>query len=362
LKPTLHLTLSMLAAVALASCGQETTTTPQPRMVRAITVKHAGAGETISLTGQVQARDQVNLAFRVSGRLLERTVSVGDKVITGQLVARLEAQDALNALQSAEADHFAAQATLAQAQASEARQRELVGKGSTTRAQFDQALQQLQTAQAHVASAQARLRNARDNLGYTELRSDVAGVITAKAAEPGEVVQSGQMILQVAQHGGRDAVFNVPAQLIRIAPKDPIITVALSDDPNIAATGRVREVAPQADPVTGTYLVKIALQDPPDAIRLGATVIGSLTMGSEPVVQIPGPALTQSSGKPAVWVVDPASRRVSLREVTVLRYDPASVIIADGLGDDEIVVTAGVQALRPNQEVRLPEQSASVAR
>src|SRR5258705_1783087 len=117
---------------------------------------------------------------------------------------------------------------------------------------------------------------AKYNLGYTDLHADVAGSVTAKGAEPGEVVAAGQMVLQVAQKGGRDAVFNVPAQLIRQAPRDIPVRVALSDDPSIVVQGHVREVGPQADATTGTYVVKVGLIDPPPTMRLGATVTGNV--------------------------------------------------------------------------------------
>jgi RND family efflux transporter MFP subunit len=166
------------------------------------------------------------------------------------------------------------------------------------------------------------------------------------------------MVLQVARQGGRDAVFNVPAQLIRQNPQNPEVTVNLSDDPTVVATGHVREVAPQADQVTGTYVVKVGLDNPPDTMRLGATIIGRVKIQSEPVIQLPGMALTQSEGKPAVWVVDPEKKTVSLRPITVGHYDTSSIIVADGLSDGDLVVTAGVQALRPGQEVRLLEAGA----
>src|SRR4030088_3729257 len=118
------------------------------------------------------------------------------------------------------------------------------------------------------------------------------------------------MVLQVARQGGRDAVFNVPSQLIRQSPKDPEVTVALSDDPAIVATGHVREVAPQADAATGTYVVKVALDKPPDAMRLGATIVGQVKIQSEPVIALAGTALTQSGGKPAAWVVAPGHKTV----------------------------------------------------
>src|SRR5260221_5932896 len=208
----------------------------------------------------------------------------------------------------------------------------------------------MKTAQAQVDSAQAKLQNAKDNLTYTELKSDVAGSVTAKGAEPGEVVAAGRMVLQVARQGGRDAVFNVPSQLLRRSQKNPEVTVALSDDPAVVATGHVREVAPQADAATGTYVVKVGLDSPPDIMRLGATIIGQIKIQSEPVIQLPGTALTQIERKPAVWVVDPEKKTVLLRPVTLGRYDTFSIIVLDGLSDGDLVETAGVQAWRPRQE------------
>jgi RND family efflux transporter MFP subunit len=344
----------------LAACGDEQPKKVEIRPVRVTSIRHVPSGETISLTGQIQAKDQANLAFRIGGRLQERNVTVGDLVTPGQIVAKIESQDYQNALRSVEADLASAQAVLANAKNTEGRQNELLSKGFTTRVQYDQAEQQMKTAQAQVESAQARLRNANDNLTYTALKSDVAGSVTAKGAEPGEVVAAGRMVLQVATHGGRDAVFNVPSQIIRQSPKNPEVTVSLSDDPAVVATGHVREVAPQADAATGTYVVKVGLDNPPDIMRLGATIIGQVKIHSEPVIQLPGTALTQSEGKPAVWVVDPNKKTVSLRPVTVGHYDTSAIIVVDGLTDGDLVVTAGVQALRPGQEVRLLDTEAGV--
>jgi len=166
------------------------------------------------------------------------------------------------------------------------------------------------------------------------------------------------MILQVAKQGDRYAVFNVPSQLIRQSPKDPEVTVSLSDDPTIVTLGHVREVAPQADTATGTYVVKVALSNPPDAMRLGATIVGQVKVQSEPVIQLPGTALTQSEGKPAVWLVDPEKKTVSLVPVAVSHYDTSSAVVSSGLKDGDLVVTAGVQALRPGQQIRLLEGEA----
>jgi len=161
------------------------------------------------------------------------------------------------------------------------------------------------------------------------------------------------MMFRLARQEGRDAVFDVPAQLIRSAPSDPQITVSLADDPTVTARGRVREVAAQANAVTRTFEVKVGLTEPPPAMRLGATVIGRLETNAGPIIEIPATALTRSNQQPAVWIVDPASRTVSMRNVDVLRFEQAKVVVSQGLDSGEIVVTAGVQALHPGQKIRL---------
>ena len=177
--------------------------------------------------------------------------------------------------------------------------------------------------------------------------------MTAVGAEPGEVVQAGRMIVQVARDDGRDAVFDVPAQVMDQAPADPEIEVALTTDPSVTAIGRVREVAPRADAVTGTFEIKVGLADPPPAMRLGSTVTGRMQVGGAGGIEVPASALTRAEGQPAVWLVDPADETVSLRNIEVLRHDPARVLVAQGLEPGDVVVTAGAQALRPGQQVRL---------
>jgi RND family efflux transporter MFP subunit len=228
-----------------------------------------------------------------------------------------------------------------------------VKDGWTSRANFDEARQKLETVQGQINAAQAQLRTAQEQLSYTVLHADGPGVVTAKGAEPGEVVQAGKMIVQEALEGGRDAVFDVPEQLMRTGPRDPLVQIALTNDPTMRATGRVREVSPQADATTRTWQFKVGIIDPPEGMQLGSTVTGSIKLTAPPGVELPASALTEANGQPAVWVVDPQSHTVSLRNVDVSRYDPASVVISKGLENGEVVVTAGVQVLRPGQRVRL---------
>jgi RND family efflux transporter MFP subunit len=191
-------------------------------------------------------------------------------------------------------------------------------------------------------------------LSYTELKSDAAGVITEKGAEVGEVVPAGKMILKVAQQSGRDGVFDVPAQALRDGLSvGEQVEVWLADHPDIKATGHVREISPEADPVTRNYQVKVGLNDPPPGMFLGATLVGKVILKSDSLIEIPSSALTMVDDKPAVWVVNAKDQRVQRRKIAVARYAPDSAIVTDGLESGERVVTAGVQQLHEGQAVKL---------
>ena len=349
-----RITLVFAAAAVLSACHKEAKApAPEVRPVRTITVAVQPAGETVVLTGHIEAENEAALGFRISGRMIQRLVNISDRVKPGQVLARLDPQDEQNGLRSAHANLAAAQGQLTQARNNFERQRRLLERGVASRADFDQAQEGLQTAQARVDDAEAQVKIASDRLSFTELKADAAGTVTARGAEAGEVVQAGQMIVRIARQDGRDAVFDVPAQLLRSAPADAQITVHLTEDPSVTAEGRVREVGEQADPVTRTFQVKVGLTDPPSAMRLGSTVNGSVELNSAPVVTIPASALTRSNQQPAVWIVDPSKLTVSLRNIEVSRYDPGTVVVGQGLDTGDIVVTAGVQALHPDQKVRL---------
>src|SRR5262245_4112123 len=346
--------LAFALPALLAACQPDVeAAAPQARPVRTITTEKREAGVPVTLTGRIEAEDEDEPAFRISGRLLENDRMLGDRLGPGQVVARLESQNERNALRAAQANLAAVEGQLTQARNHFERQDTLLKQGWTTRANHDQAKQAQQTAQSQVDAAEAQLKSAHDQVSFTELRADAPGVVTAVGPRAGEVVQAGQMIVRLARKDGRDAVFDAPAQLIRSAPSDPQITVSLTDDPKVTARGRVREVAPQANPVTRTFEVKVGLTDPPEVMRLGATVTGRMETEAVPIIEIPAAALTQFQLQPAVWVVDPSNLTVSIRNVDVLRHDPARVAVSSGLDTGEVVVTAGVQALHPGMEVGL---------
>jgi membrane fusion protein, multidrug efflux system len=344
----------LAAALVLAGCQRQAeTTTPEIRPVRTVTVVKRDIGETVTYTGRIEAEAETRLSFRIGGRMVERPVNVGDRVKPGQVVAKLEPHNELNALRSAQATATAAEAQFNEAQQNYERQRHLLARQVASRAQYDRAQQTRDTAGAQLDSARAQVKIAQDEVADTELKADAGGVVIATAAEAGEVVQAGQLIVRVAPESGRDAVFHVPGQMLRSPSSQANVEVRVTDDPTIMTIGHVREVSPQADPVTRTFEVKVGLTDPPAAMRLGVTVTGSVQLDASPTIELPASALTEFDRRPAVWVVDPAKLTVALRSVDVLRHNPATVAIASGLTPGEIVVTAGVQALHPGQKVRL---------
>lgn len=346
----------MVVAVLLGACQPADQGPPPPepvRPVRVVTVEELPGGETVTLAGSVQAQDDVALAFRVGGQLIERTVNVGDRVRAGQVVARLDGVNERNALDAARANLAAAMTRLVEARNTVQRYEPLLPRGFVARAQFDRAVEARDAAQAQVNAAQAQVNTAENQLGFTTLIADGPGTVTARGAEPGEVVAAGRTIVRLARQSGRDAVFDVPARVIESASAEDAVTVALSSNPTVTASGRVREVSPQADPVTRTFKVRVGLANPPEAMRLGSTVTGTVQLGGLPGIEIPISALTATGGAPAVWVLDPKDNRVSLRNIDVARYELNRVLVAQGLEPGELVVTAGVQTLRPGQQVRL---------
>jgi RND family efflux transporter MFP subunit len=337
----------------LSSCKRaEEAVAPEVRPVRVLTIAKGATGDVVTLTGTVQAQSEINLSFRIDGRLLERNVNIGDVVRPGQLVARLDSQNEESSLAAARAQLAAAQAQLGEARNNFVRMRDLVAERAVSRAMFDQAETLQKTAESQVLSVQSQVTLAENRLGYTRLVSDVAGVVTAQGAESGEVVGAGRMIVQVARDGGRDAVFDVPAQVKDSATMGAEFFVTLTADAKVAATGNVREISPRADPVTGTFRVRVRLNNPPAAMRLGNTVTGRMKLAVTAGIEIPPSAVVRSDGQAAVWVVDTKTGAVAARNIQIRSSDPVRVEVASGLNPGDVIVTAGVQALRPGQKVR----------
>lgn len=347
--------LAVVATICVACKREAAEDTGPPRRVRTVTIEAPRTSADVVFAGHIEAQDQVALSFRIAGRLSERLVGIGATVREGETVARLDPENELNEVRLARAALATAQGFLRQAENQYQRQSHLFDRGHTAQADLETAEQAQTAARAQVDAAQAHLRTAEEVVGFTTLEADAPGIVTAVGAEPGEVVPAGRMVVQLARRDGRDAVFEVPAEFIRSAPPDARVLVSLPNDPGVTVKGRVREVSPQADPVTRTFRIRVGLTDAPSSFRLGTAVSGTISGNEISALSIPSSAVTRRGGEPGVWVVDPKSLKVSLRKLDVLSVTPATAFIGKGLTTGDIIVTAGANLLREGQTVRLSE-------
>lgn len=344
------------ALLALGGCGREAEVAPA-RPVQVITVRAGTEEQSIQQTGEIRARYENAVGFQIDGKIIARPVDVGSVVRRGQLLAQLDPAPEQSRLRAAAASVAAARAEVQRAQREEQRKQSVLDKGFTTRSEYDLAVRNLETARAQLESAQAQAALARQALGYTQLRADHDGVVTQVGASAGQVVAAGQMVVFLVRPGEREAVFEASENIFRLVPRNTAVTVSLVSDPTVRALGHARYVAPQANPLTRTFTVRVSLPNAPEEMRLGATVRGEVKLPALEGVPLPGPALFASDGQPAVWLFDRKSGTAQLRRVQVLRSESGGVLISRGLRPGDMVITAGVNTLRPNQKVRLAQAS-----
>jgi RND family efflux transporter MFP subunit len=301
--------------------------------------------------GRIEARYVSQVGFEVGGRLISREVDIGTVVTMGQKLGALSASDFQNRVTAAEADLATARAAQVQAAAQEERDRVLADRGYTPRAVYDESLRSLRSAEAAVQAAEANLRIARNQLGYTQLLAPNDGVVTATGADPGQVVEAGQMVVEISREAEREAVFAVAGADVDGVMPGMQGKVWLQAQPEVAVTGAVREISPVADSATGTYEVRVSLPSAPREMRLGAIVVGRAEAEGEDVTTLPATALLQSGDDAQVWVVS-EDNQVHRRTVELLEFDMDSVVVGAGLAPGEIVVTAGVNALADGQDVK----------
>ncbi len=340
-------------AAALTACKpQETSVVARP--VRTIIVQARPLEDHRQAIGEVRPRYESELSFRVAGKVLARLVDVGAVVKQGDILARLDTQDYENRLRSVKAELASAEAAFTEAEADETRKAKLQKDGWTPKATYDTVVRNLRAAEARLTAAKANLELSRDQLRYTELKAEFDGVITAIGAEAGQNVAAGQMVVKLARPDELDGVFNIAETFFAHGAEDnPEVVVWPLSNPQLRIEGEVREISPVADATTRTYTVKVTLKAPPPQLRLGMSLAGRVKGTSGRAVKLPLSALFDQAGLPAVWTVDPSSGEVALRPVAVARYETNSVIIASGLSDGDVVVTAGTNTLRDGQSVRL---------
>jgi len=341
-----------LVATTLSGCNDHAAApTTQATFVRTEIVQRRGKQASVTLTGEVRARFQADLSFRVSGRVIERFADVGSQVQAGQVLALLDPAEQQADVDAASAAVAAAESQLRVAKATFERQKSLISSGFTTRPSYDQAQEGLRTAESALEAAKAQLGSANEALGYTALRAEAAGVITARSLEVGQVVEAAQPVFALAQDGERDAVFDVYESIFLAGLDGSRVSLTLVSDPKVAASGYVREVSPAIDAKNSTIRVKVAIQDPLAAMTLGSAVAGTAKTKAQQQIALPWTALMAAGSRPAIWIIDPTTRTASLKPVTVGGYEAGGVVIEAGLQPGERVVTDGGKLLSAGQPV-----------
>lgn len=354
MRTSLRWALLLPGLLLLAGCNEKVDAPEPVRPVLSLKVEpQAVVGSAV--TGTVEPRYKADLSFRVLGRLIARPVFVGDMVKENQVVAAIDPAALELAVRASTAEVSRSQAQLTNATGTEGRQRALLETDATTKATLESAEQARAAAQASVVKAQSNLAKAREQLGYAQLKADFAGIVTAVNAEVGQVVSPGQSVVTVARPDVREAVIDVGDDIAGAVQPGASFIVRLQVDPSVSATGKVREIAPRADTTTRTRRVRIALDQPPELMRLGTTVSAILDAEQRTVIRLPASAVLEQDGKSFVWLVDAASKTVKRQEITIARDEDGSIRVAGGLQAGQRVATAGVHSLRDGQSIHIDQ-------
>ena len=355
--------LTLVAAtVLLSGCSRPVPSEEPIRAVKVLTVGVEGMRAGGEFAGEVRARVESRLGFRVGGKIVRRQVELGQRVKAGEILAQLDPQDYQLAVQAAKAQVAAALTNRDLAAADFKRYKELRDQNFISGAELERRDAALKAAQAQLDQAQAQGSAQGNQAAYTTLVADVSGVVTSVDAEMGQVVAAGTPVVRIAQDGPRDVVFSVP--------EDKVAQIRMGSGVDVRAWGAqtpihglVREVAASADPVTRTFGVKVSLPTK-DALALGATVSvvpQALDRSGVQVIKLPTSALRQDGQSSAVWVLDTTSMTVKLQPIQIATADGNDVIVAGGLQPGMQVVSAGVHVLSPGQKVTVYKEKSPAA-
>lgn len=355
------------AGLLMAACSQSEETekaAAPPRPVLSVVVAKADT-QTIGFSGTVEPRFETTLAFRTLGRIVAREVDVGDRVEKGQTLAAIDAESLAADLRSTQAQLSNARIQAETAEASARRTRQLFEENTASQSELDRVEQNLASAEAELVNARAQVDKAENALSYTVLTAPFAGVITDREADVGQVVAAGATVMTLARTDQREAVVDIPAAETSRMEKGSPFRVVLQIEPSLTASGAIREIAPQADALTRTNRVRILLDDPPEAFRIGALVTAvPLDADAQSSIFLPASAVFREDDEAKVWVVDPDTRTVHKRAITLSEGVPApsntgQVTVTEGLAPGDRVVTAGVNELEEAQAVSIPADGAA---
>ncbi len=334
----------------LAACDKSVEPPAPPRPALVTIVGMSAANNAMVLVGEVKSRFESNQGFRIKGKIIERKVDVGSAVKKGQVIARLDASDTNLGAAAAMADVRAAEANRALAHSEVQRQRQLVDKKFISQSALDKYEAELKTADARVNQAKAQAAVSGNQSRYTALVADRDGVVTQIRAEPGQVVDAGEMVVQVVDTKQIEVLIAVPESRMAGLKVGDSVTVKLWADREKTYNGKVREIAPAASTTTRAFDVRVAINDADEAVKLGMTAGVRFAQIEDEKIIIPNSALTQINGKPSVWIVD-KNNIANPREVTAGQFTENGVTINGGLQAGEMVAVAGVHSLIKGQKV-----------
>ena len=355
--PRLALSFALAVSLVLAACSRAEPPQEPVRSVKVLTVGMDSFQSNHEFAGEVRARVESRLGFRVAGKIIQRQAEPGQRVKAGQVLAQLDPRDYQLAADAARAQLAAAATNRDLAAADFRRYAALKDQNFISGAELERRETAFKAAQAQLDQAKAQLASQGNQAGYTSLVADVSGVVTAIEAEVGQVVAAGAPVVRIAQDGPRDVVFSVPEDRVAaIKPGSDVAVRAWSD--NTTLSGKVREVAASADPVTRTYPVKVSLdaEAPPP---LGATVYvapRALSLAGLPVIKLPTSALRKEGQGTAVWVLDKATMTVRSQPIQIATADGNEAVVSAGLQPGMLVVSAGVHVLSPGQKVTIYQE------
>ncbi|HEY4191309.1 MAG TPA: efflux RND transporter periplasmic adaptor subunit [Mesorhizobium sp.] len=359
-RPLATLSLLGVLGAGVAACTQaKTEPVVEVRPVKVVQIAKADDTRDLDYSGTVKARTEMNLGFRVAGKIVERLVDIGDKVKPGDILARIDPTDYALAQKTAQANLAAAQKQVETAGLTQKRSQQLFAKKFSSQAELDQATLGYQQAIAARDAAASALQQASNQVAYTDLKADRNGIVTAIGADSGQVVGIGAPVVTVAMDGEKEIQIAVPETDISHFKAGQNVKVGFWTDDELQLSGKVREVAGSADPQSRTFSVRVSLADDPRVLLGMTATVEAKVETKRPLEVIPLEALAKLDGKSIVWVVDHDTSTVHAREIGVAAFAADGVRVAQGLQAGDLVVAAGTQFMSENLKVKLPDAVAA---
>lgn len=347
--------LIIILCFLLTACDKKPHAAFSARPVQYVTIKKLQSLQQIQQTGEIMPHRDTPLSFRIDGRILKINVDIGDKIHAGQILASLDPIESEHQLASAKANLDDAIARSLLAKKSLNRMLQLANSGAISSTELDQTKTNDQSAYAKQKDAAAALKSAQDHIAYNKLIAPHDGIVLSRSANVGQTLLAGQQVLTIASGQTRDAIFQVTENELNTWQNASHIKVQLLHQPDLQAQATLRDISPQADPQTRTWRVRVTLQNPPDAMRLGATVqVTTNSLYEHPAIFLSSSALTRSQQNPAVFLITP-QQTLKLQAIKIDHFTASEIVISSGLKIGDRVVTAGVNQLFSGEKVTLQD-------